>query len=542
MNRMMVVLVMWGLVSVTFGQVSNAELDSLLQRWRNDALELDERLGALHKGYVHFHQEFPEVFLVELDTLLSVSRRTSQPSLAYEAHLRRGGLFNYRGQNDSALDAYDKAETVALSLVDSLRLGSVEKNRGIAHASRKEYVEALEHFSSAATCYRAAGDSARARDVGMALGSVFALLGDHELAKAHYQQMANELPNGADHDRLRGLLDLNLGWSHYKLSEFESAIALSVKALGMLRKYNSRFHIAGCLTNLAQIHLDMGDLELALAYVDSGTVQCETIGAVEDLLACELMRADIERQRGKPETALLLLDRIENEVQGQGDFELLEEFHDIRYAAFKALNNAEKALSEHEKLQLYHDSVQTQANTFAVARVAYEKEREYHVRMVEMNAKIQRDRQSLSQLRTVLGLIVGFGAVLAMLVVFILKMRATQEKKRQQLLDDIQFLKSSDRNMAIPTVESLHRKSIENSIGRSLNETDWNVLNLLLDVPTITNAKLADKACLSVDGIGSSLRRMYGYFNITETKYKKIALLHAAITISKEGEQVHPQA
>ena len=310
----------------------------------------------------------------------------------------------------------------------------------------------------------------------------------------------------------------------------------------MLRKYNSRFHIAGCLTNLAQIHLDMGDLELALAYVDSGTVQCETIGAVEDLLACELMRADIERQRGKPETALLLLDRIENEVQGQGDFELLEEFHDIRYAAFKALNNAEKALSEHEKLQLYHDSVQTQANTFAVARAAYEKEREYHVRMVQMNAKIQRDRQSLSQLRTVLGLIVGFGAVLAMLVVFILKMRATQEKKRQQLLDDIQFLKSSDRNMAIPTVESLHRKSIENSIGRSLNETGWNVLNLLLDVPTITNAKLADKACLSVDGIGSSLRRMYGYFNITETKYKKIALLHAAITISKEGEQVHPQA
>lgn len=537
---MMVVLGTWGLMSVAFGQLSNGKLDSLLQRWRSDSLELDERLGALHKAYVNFHQEFPDVFLVELDTLLSVSRRTSQPSLAYEAHLRRGGLFNYRGQNDSALDAYDKAETVALSLGDSLRLGSVEKNRGIAHASRKEYVEALGHFSSAATCYRAAGDSARARDVGMALGSVFALLGDHELAKAHYQQMANELPNGADHDRLRGLLDLNLGWSHYKLSEFESAIALSVKALGMLRKYNSRFHIAGCLTNLAQIHLDMGDLELALAYVDSGTVQCETIGAVEDLLACELMRADIERQRGKPETALLLLDRIENEVQGQGDFELLEEFHDIRYAAFKALNNAEKALSEHEKRQLYHDSVQTQANTFAVARAAYEKEREYHVRMVEMNAKIQRDRQSLSQLRTVLGLIVGFGAVLAMLVVFILKMRATQEKKRQKLLDDIQFLKSSDRNMAIPTVESLHRKSIENSIGRSLNETDWNVLNLLLDVPTITNAKLADKACLSVDGIGSSLRRMYGYFNITETKYKKIALLHAAITISKKGEHIHP--
>ena len=542
MNRALFVLGMWGMVNVTFGQSSDAELDSLLQRWRSDTLELDERLEALHNGYVHFHQEFPEVFLVELDTLLSVSRRTNQPSLAYEAHLRRGGLLNYRGQNEEALDAYDKAEMVALSLGDSLRLGSVEKNRGIAHASRKEYVEALEHFSSAAKCYRAVGDSARAHQVGMALGSVFALLGDHVLAKAHYQQIAMELPNGADHDRLRALLDLNLGWSQYKLAEFESAIELSLKALAKLRKYNSGFHIAGCLTNLAQIHLDRGDLELAMAYVDSGTTQCETIGAVEDLLACELMRADIERQMGKPEMALQLLDRIDNEIQGQGDFELLEEFHDIRYAAFKALNRTEKALSEHEKLQLYHDSVQAQTNSFAIARAAYEKDKEHQIRMVEMNAQLQRDRQSLSQLRTVLGLVVGFGVVLAMLVVFILKMRATQEKKRQQLLDEIQNLTSAERNMPIATFESLNRDRIENSIGRPLNETDWNVLNLLLDAPTITNAKLADRACLSVDGIGSSLRRMYGYFDITETKYKKIALLHAAITISKEGKQVLPQA
>jgi len=539
---MLVVLGMWSLVNVIFGQSSNAELDSLLQRWRNDSLELDERLGTLNKGYAQFHQEFPEVFLVELDTLLNLSQRANQPSLAYEAHLRRGGLLNYRGQNEEALDAYDKAETVALSLGDSLRLGSVEKNRGIAHASREEYVEALEHFSSAVTCYRAAGDSARAREVGMALGSVFALLGDHVLAKAHYRQIAMELSNGADHDRLRALLDLNLGWSQYKLAEFESAIELSLKALAKLRKYNSGFHIAGCLNNLAQIHLDRGDLELAMAYADSGTTQCETIGAVEDLLACELIRADIERQMGKPEMALQLLDRIENEIQRRGDFELLEEFHDIRYAAFKALNNAEEALSEHERRQLYHDSVQAQTNSFAIARAAYEKDKEHQIQMVEMNAQLQRDRQSLSQLRTVLGLVVGFGAVLAMLVVFILKMRAAQEEKRQRLLDEIQNLKSSERNVAIPTFESLNRDRIENSIGRPLNETDWNVLNLLLDAPTITNAKLAEKACLSVDGIGSSLRRMYGYFDITETKYKKIALLHAAITISKEEKQIHPQA
>ena len=41
-----------------------------LEVWRNDSLELDERLAALNKGYVKFHQAVPEVFLVEMDTLL----------------------------------------------------------------------------------------------------------------------------------------------------------------------------------------------------------------------------------------------------------------------------------------------------------------------------------------------------------------------------------------------------------------------------------------------------------------------------------------
>jgi len=48
----------------------------------------------------------------------------------------------------------------------------------------------------------------------------------------------------------------------------------------------------------------------------------------------------------------------------------------------------------------------------------------------------------------------------------------------------------------------------------------------------LTNRGIAEKANLSVDGIGSSLRRMYGYFEVKETKYKKMALLHSAMQIS----------
>mgnify|MGYP000983653683 CR=1 FL=1 len=44
--------------------------------------------------------------------------------------------------------------------------------------------------------------------------------------------------------------------------------------------------------------------------------------------------------------------------------------------------------------------------------------------------------------------------------------------------------------------------------------------------------EIAKKVCLSIEGVGSSLRRMYVYFNIKESKYKKISLLLDAVRLS----------
>jgi len=58
------------------------------------------------------------------------------------------------------------------------------------------------------------------------------------------------------------------------------------------------------------------------------------------------------------------------------------------------------------------------------------------------------------------------------------------------------------------------------------------VLTILLEDPTISNKEIADKASMSIDGISSSLRRMYEYFEIKESKYKKISLLLEAVKSS----------
>ena len=110
-------------------------------------------------------------------------------------------------------------------------------------------------------------------------------------------------------------------------------------------------------------------------------------------------------------------------------------------------------------------------------------------------------------------------------------------KSLENLLIEIDALKRKEKiNLIIESKNySLNKNKIESFINKKLNKTDWEVLNILLENPEITNKAISDLAFLSIDGIGSSLRRMYVYFDITETNYKKVVLIKKAIEISNSN-------
>ena len=102
------------------------------------------------------------------------------------------------------------------------------------------------------------------------------------------------------------------------------------------------------------------------------------------------------------------------------------------------------------------------------------------------------------------------------------------------MLNEIKLLKEKNLKVMLqPNEFKLSKEKIHRFINRELNETDWSVLNVLLENPLSLNEEIAEKVFKSIDGVGSSLRRMYEYFNIQETKYKKVSLILTAIKISK---------
>lgn len=78
--------------------------------------------------------------------------------------------------------------------------------------------------------------------------------------------------------------------------------------------------------------------------------------------------------------------------------------------------------------------------------------------------------------------------------------------------------------------------TLVNQMGLSINETDWKVIEVLMDQPLITVEQLAAEVYLSKDGAKTSLRRLYKTFNISGAGAKKVRLIQCLQQLKEQME------
>lgn len=112
--------------------------------------------------------------------------------------------------------------------------------------------------------------------------------------------------------------------------------------------------------------------------------------------------------------------------------------------------------------------------------------------------------------------------------------------ERNNLLHRIELL---NKKLTAQTISSpkknkeltLDRVKIENHITGKLGESSWIILNLIFKNPSISNKEIASEVSLSLEGVSSSLRRMYSVFEINSSNSnKKIALIMKIVQISNK--------
>ena len=188
----------------------------------------------------------------------------------------------------------------------------------------------------------------------------------------------------------------------------------------------------------------------------------------------------------------------------------------------------------HEEYVIHNDSVQIEKNNSGVIRDAIKMDFETKLHQNQLANEKTQSELKLSHSRRTYFIILTSIFLISLILYLTRKTVLENRKERELLLNELERLKTLSNTPIIiqPQKFELNRDKIEKSINRKINETDWAILNILLDNPVISNKEIGAKIFKSIDGVSSALRRMYGYFEIGESNYKKISLLMETVKLS----------
>ena len=285
---------------------------------------------------------------------------------------------------------------------------------------------------------------------------------------------------------------------------------------------------AGCYAYLARTNLALQNYQQASSFAEENLSLCEKIGNSSLLLEARVISLLSIGERNASVVAREFVSMVENQSAELSN-NLREDVFGFLLEYYKDNNSWQEALRINEKLVDTQKKTQQEKNDLALIRgtIKYE---------IDLENEKTNSKLVLKNLRASFLAYSLLGIAVFTFIIVILYQKHINIEKRTSLLSEIDKLRAakSGAQWVNPVDFELSRSKIEDAIGRGLNDTDWKVLQTIQADPVISNAKIAEHVFLSVDGIGSSLRRMYDYFGIKDSNYKKISLVMKSIEYSNK--------
>ena len=306
-----------------------------------------------------------------------------------------------------------------------------------------------------------------------------------------YQNQSLEISKGIKDTTMMTKALNNLGNIYLNNSDFGKAIDCYQTCQKLLEEKENERGVAVCKNNIGLVFYDLEDYEQALIYLN---------GAL-----------DIYKNLGS-----------ENKV-------------------YESIGNYKEAMEMQMMFRELRDSIHSEKNHLAVLKSEYKFNQERKIKIEMLNHEKEIYASQIRYKKLVL-LFLGVLSITILAFLFTIKNREKQNLiEQEKLLDQVKFLKKklSVQSVAAPisdkTSLNLNRKIIEKAINTKIGESSWIILNLIFNNPSISNKEIAEEVSLSLEGVSSSLRRMYQAFDIKTSSNKKITLIMKATRLSFEN-------
>jgi tetratricopeptide (TPR) repeat protein len=582
------------LLSSTVTAFAQNNSNALKIVWENTKNADTIRFNALADYYMMNNQAQPDTTLKVLNYYYQLAKEKNNTKELYNVANDRGGIYRLKGNIDSAFIYYNEAEKLAETLNEPALKATILGNKGNVYANKKDYKNALQHFSNSLKIYKGLKDTKGESHMLTSIGSVYLYIQNFDLAIEYYQKSLAIIKNVNVPPRSLAVNYANIGWANYELKKYQEARTFYLKALKILEVTNDKFFLVATYGTLARIHLELNEIEQANNYAVKNSALSIELNKSDFITEAQIIFAQLDFKKENIKDAKARAESILKSLDKNTIHELKLDLYSVLYKVYQAENNPAKSFEMYQQYRNYKDSVQQERNQLSLIREVVKNEfddlltkNEQQLKLKQQqkifgiillsiisigaivfyyNRNLKRDRKKRDELLQEIENLkrngtLNFAAseknenyksvetdnpIIAQEInkdnVFedftqnteIEKPTTTQPENFEVNTENEKLTSDELNNLAVNADDfQLGKEKIEKAINRKLNPTDWTVLNILLKQPDISNKEIAEKAFMSIDGIGSSLRRMYLYFDIKETKYKKIALIMEAIKASK---------
>jgi len=518
----------------TTNLVAQNKPDDLKTIWENPKNEDSTRFNAINEFYKKNTSSQPDYAIKLTDFHIELAQKKNNNKELINALSEKSFAYYVKDNIKKSEQSIREAIKIQITLNDEVALARLYTNLASICRAQSKFVETIRYYNYALKIFESSKEEKLEAAVLGNIGLVYFDLKNHEIALDYFEKSLKIYTKLKLQDKI-GYISLYMGGADFENKNYKQSIKNLEKSLKIFKESNDQFASIDCYYLLAKSFHELNKNDEALISINKGLVLSQKLENTTRIIQNKIFLAELYLESDITK-ATQLGEEVVATIDESIDKTTKASLYNLLYNCYKKSDKIELSHKMYDKYVVYNDSVLKEQSNLELMKEAVNQE--FKIKLLKNKQSFEQSEKDLKRNQFIkLLIIIVISLIIISGLLFYFRRKSIQNQKlRLALLEEIKKLKSNDTTSLVVNSNEfeLIREKIELSINKKLNDTDWNVLNILQKEPDISNKELAEKAFMSVDGIGSSLRRMYVYFDIKESKYKKIALIMEAIKASNK--------
>ena len=531
------IVLVFSLLMCWFTMNSQTQKDSLKNIWNNTTISDSLRFKAIKDYYYKNTYAKPDAVITLTKYHYQLGKEKGVVKEMASALNERSYAHYIKGDLNRSIEVLKQSISLFEKINDTKNLVVIQSNLGSIYKEQKDYLKAFNSFNSSLKIIRDFKLKTSEARILAQIGDIYNTLDELDLAMEYFDKSLTIcVASKITKQNQIGTIFLKKTEIYYKKQQYNQALEYSNKAIIEFNDTNNKNALSNCYMLLAKANKKLFEKDLALTYTDKALAINYELDNNSKIIETQILKSYLLLDT-KPARARNLSEKSLQLIKSETSNEIKADLYKLLYECYKRSNQTNRALSMFEKHTVFKDSFQLEKNKILIIKETIKSQ--YEQKFKETEVINEKENAILKLTYTYrIYFVLSLSILLVILLVYVFRMKNKKARAElDSLLAEIDTLKRKEKLKLLVDASNfeLSKEKIQISINRKLNKTDWSVLNVLLQNPEASNKEISEKVFLSIDGIGSSLRRMYQFFDLKQTKYKKVLLIKKAIEISNNN-------